>query len=218
MKRLLIPLLILCHLAISCDLMDQEPQLTLDTEELIFDAQGGLFDIPVESTASWKATAQPTTGFKFFSLLNAGGLAGKGTIRISMRPNPLAVVRAGVIKLVCSNEAGTQSLIVNVFQTGAVAYTKVSDWNEITVPSEGGSFSVTIESSTGYWGVICDDPEVQLNVKEGDYENPDEPVFYMLTVTVPANPSTEKRTFKLTLTDRPAQIIYQEYTFYQAQP
>ena len=103
MKRLLIPLLILCHLTISCDLMDQEPQLTLDTEELVFDAQGGLFDIPVESTASWKATAQPTTGFEFFSLLNTGGPAGKGAIRISMRPNPLAVVRAGVIKLVCTH-------------------------------------------------------------------------------------------------------------------
>lgn len=174
-----------------------DPKIKLDESLLVFSPDGGSADIRISSNSEWYAMHK---GDRNFFLLSKTGGKGDDVITIFVGLNSSTRSRAETITFTCTSEKGeTAQAEMTVAQEGATPDAFVGNWEEVTLPAEGGTISTNVLYNTG-WRLSCDDPAVQFSPAstfDGVYfENGIIPV----TITVPENSTSVQKVFYVTLT------------------
>lgn len=218
---MLLCLLALLWLPVSCEFLQNDPVLTIDAEDgwITFDAEGGDSTILITSNCDWEAESLgSSTGESFFSVSPRSGKPGESVLTVHVLPQQVVWPRGGSLALkyrkTYVSPVETRELYVNVYQKGAAEKIWFGDWQEPTLPAEGGSFTTNLFYNGQTWWVTCDDPDVKLDFAWKQHDN--DPIKTVtVTVSVAANPSTEKRSFTLKVSDRREQNFYGNYVFHQ---
>lgn len=190
--------------AVSCDLLvptpDPELEMSIDlASPLEINAEGGRVSVQIESNCPWRAQAYPGNGFYFIRMVTSKGESGTSTLEFEVIPNLLAMQKLGSVQVTASNEKGQRTFEISVRQSGAEPFAELLDWQDPLVPAEGGTVSLRILSNTSA-ALICRDPAIRISIED----DPNglisgNPVTSRVAITVPANPSTEARSFNLEL-------------------
>jgi hypothetical protein len=223
MRRTFFILLAISWMLASCEFFPTDPKLTTSVEDyLSFDAEGGDVSIMVSSNCDWEAEGIATVGFYFLSVSPASGRSGDNVLKIHARENLRYGRRTAAVRLKYRNPytgtGETRELQIPVYQEGSPAKVWFENWQEPTLPAEGGSFTADLLNNGCLWNIFCDDPDVKMNIEYVSWNMTDPYSKCIFTFTVPANPSSEKRTFVINLTDRKPEEwqVYGQYTFHQA--
>lgn len=113
--------------------------LSLSSASLEVDAAGGSFDISVNSTQAWTASAADS-----WCTLNPSSGSGNGSFTVSVP----AFNEAGKRSTVITVKAGQLESTVTVEQEGKAPFALTPE--EVELPCEGGTFEVQVTSSIGY--------------------------------------------------------------------
>ncbi len=221
MRRTFFILLAISWMLASCEFFPTDPKLTTSVEDyLSFDAEGGDVSIMVSSNCDWEAEGIATVGFYFLSVSPASGRSGDNVLKIHARENLRYGRRTAAVRLKYRNPytgtGETRELHIPVYQEGSPAKVWFENWQEPTLPAEGGSFTADLLNNGCLWNIFCDDPDVKMNIEYVSWNMTDPYSKCIFTFTVPANPSSEKRSFILDVTDRKGQTVLGRYPFYQA--
>ena len=216
-------LLAISWMLASCEFFPTDPKLTTSVEDyLSFDAEGGDVSIMVSSNCDWEAEGIATVGFYFLSVSPANGRSGDSVLKIHARENLRYGRRTAAVRLKYRNPytstGETRELLVPVYQEGSPAKVWFDNWQEQTLPAEGGSFTANLLNNGCSWNIFCDDPDVKMDFEYESWNMSDPYSKIIVTFTVPASPSSEKRSFVINLTDRKPEEyqVYGQYTFHQA--
>jgi hypothetical protein len=221
MRRTFFILLAFSWMLASCEFFPTDPKLTTSVEDyLSFDAEGGDVSIMVSSNCDWEAEGIATVGFYFLSVSPASGRSGDNVLKIHARENLRYGRRTAAVRLKYRNPytgtGETRELQIPVYQEGSPAKVWFDNWQEPTIPAEGGVFKADLLNNGCLWYVSCDDPDVKLDFEYESWDMTDPYSKIVVTFTVPANPSSAKRSFVINLTDRKQEQSYGQYTFHQA--
>ena len=197
-------LLAISFAAVSCDWLaptpDPEPEMKIDlASPLNVSAEGGKVSAQIESNCPWQAQAFPGNGFYFITMVTTKGESGTSTLEFVVKPNLLAIQKLGSIQVTASNEIGQLTFEIVVTQSGAEPFAELLDWQDPLVPSEGGTVSLRILSNTAA-SLNCRDQGIRITIEDapGGFSG-EQPVTSKVTITVPANPKPEARSFNLEL-------------------
>ena len=223
MRRTFFILLAISWMLASCEFFPADPKLTTSVEDFVsFGAEGGEVSIMVSSNCDWEAESIATVGVYFLSVSPQNGRSGDSVLKIRARENLVYGRRSAAVRLKYRNpytsSGETRELLVPVYQDGPQAKAWFEDWNEPVLPAEGGSFMAILRYNGCLFNVTCADPDVKLDIRMQTFWDVsiDPYVKVEVTATVPANPSSEKRSFILDVTDRKGQTVLGRYPFYQA--
>ena len=111
----------------------------------------------------------------------------------------LTIQKIGSVQVTASNEIGQRTFEIVVTQSGAEPFAELLDWQDPLVPSEGGTVSLRILSNTAAY-LNCRDQGIRITIEDapGGFSG-EQPVTSKVTITVPANPKPEARSFNLEL-------------------
>ena len=159
----------------SCNKNTENTGLSVDAEAISYPLSGGTYDINLTSGKPWKAlyctewlTVTPESG------------EGDATVTIGVDPwvnEDSEEARLAGVHL--TDNTDTVLVLINQvnddnFGRPSVdhvsrpsAYLRLSS-NNIQSPSQGGAFTISIDSNTG-WEIICDADWISLSAKEGSY-------------------------------------------------
>ena len=219
MKQFLLLLLGFAFLANGCNMIAPDPVFNADIDKMVIDMDGGDYSIAVKANCPWKATARPTQGVEFFSLLSAGGQA-DGSIRLSAWKNVMNYEKHGVIEIEFGNGEETRVSCIEVVQEPrepmmAFWYDESTD----IVPAYGGTVEVPFFANTAYMNCTVADAEqsesVQIRIRQDPY-NGQETISGIITAKIPVNTTYEARSFILALTDRSRTAVYDTFVIHQA--
>ena len=221
MRRTFFILLAISWMLASCEFFPTDPKLTTSVEDyLSFDAEGGDVSIMVSSNCDWEAEGIATVGFYFLSVSPASGRSGDNVLKIHARENLRYGRRTAAVRLKYRNPytstGETRELQIPVYQEGSPAKVWFDNWQEPTIPAEGGVFKADLLNNGCLWYVSCDDPDVKLDFEYESWDMTDPYSKTVVTFTVAANPSSAKRSFVINLTDRKREQSYGQYIFHQA--
>jgi len=223
MRRIFFVLLAFSWMLASCEFFPTDPKLTTSVEDhLYFEAEGGDASIMVSSNCDWEAEGIATIGVFFLSVSPSNGRSGDSVLKIHARENLRYGRRTAAVKLKYRNPYSSTSepreLLVPVYQDGAPAKIWFDNWQEPTLPAEGGSFTADLLDNGCPWNIFWDEENVKLDIKSESWNMADPYSKCIITFTVSANPSSENRTFVVNLTDRKPEEyqVYGQYTFHQA--
>lgn len=160
MKKILMSLLALCCAIVSCSQSGNEkpfePYLQIRPETISFDSVGGTedvqilanFEYDIVSSADWLSVER---GEQFW-------------IKVKAEPSKVAAVRSGEITI--SNKLYGVSKVIAVSQRPFVVTFNVST-KSISVPDEGATKSITIESNIP-WSASCSADWITLSPTNGE--------------------------------------------------
>lgn len=202
MKRFSFPLLLMLLLtATACEQLIT-PKLKVDQEAFEFPAEGGMQTLHISSNTNWTASHDWLSSLIFILSPSSGSDA--GFINIIVEPNPTSRDRVGAFFLTCNSDETAAVKTIEVRQKGAEPFVSLTDWKEITLPAEGGKFSVELVSNCS-WMLDIDTEGIQFNVTDLDDfigQTFKKPKTYLVEIQVPANPGTQRRTIHLQFYDR----------------
>ena len=160
MKKIFLYILVLCSAVISCSTSGGkepfEPYLQIRPETISFDSVGGTedvqilanFEYDIVSSADWLSVER---GEQFW-------------IKVKAEPSKVAAVRSGEITI--SNKLYGVSKVIAVSQRPFVVTFNVST-KSISVPDEGATKSITIESNIP-WSASCSADWITLSPTNGE--------------------------------------------------
>lgn len=221
MKQYLFLLLSFAFLATSCNMIAPDPVFIADIDKMVIDMDGGDYTIEVKANCPWRATARPTTGIEFFSLLSAGGQA-DGIIRLSAWQNVMNYEKQGVIEIEYGNGEETRLSCIEVVQEPREPIMRFwSNESSDIIPAYGGTVEVPFFTNTPWMNCMVADAEqsdsVQLRIRQDPpYEHNQEIIEGLITAKIPVNTTYETRTFSLELTDRPRTTVFDTFVIHQA--
>ena len=186
--------------AVSCDLLVLTPQMKIDIQpELEVGVEGGKFSARIETNCPWRAQVYAPTGVKFISMVTSQGEAGTSTLEFEVKPNLIATLRGNTIQVIAENAKGQRTFDIAVRQLAAEPFAQILDWEDPLVPAEGGTVTIKVVYNTTT-GLVCLNRDIRIVWADNDPGfSGGQPVTSRVTITVPANPSTEARSFNLEL-------------------
>ena len=202
MKCFSFPLLLMLLLTSTACEQLITPKLKVDQEAFEFPAEGGMQTLHISSNTNWTASHDWLSSLIFILSPSSGSDA--GFINIIVEPNPTSRDRVGAFFLTCNSDETAAVKTIEVRQKGAEPFVSLTDWKEITLPAEGGKFSVELVSNCS-WMLDIDTEGIQFNVTDLDDfigQTFKKPKTYLVEIQVPANPGTQRRTIHLQFYDR----------------
>ena len=197
-------LLAISFAAVSCEWLaptpDPEPEMKIDLPSTLeVSAEGGKVSAQIESNCPWQAQAFPGNGFYFITMVTPKGESGTSTLEFVVKPNLLAIQKLGSIQVIAENAKGQRTYDIAVRQLAAEPFAQILDWDDPLVPAEGGTITIRVVYNTTT-GLVCLNRDISFYWEDIDPGfSGGQPVTSRVTITVPANPSTEARSFNLEL-------------------
>ena len=174
-----------------------DPYITLSNNELEFDKNESSKSIEVESNIPWSATIvsnldQTTiTPTNWITITPTNGDNGTTTLKVTVKGNNTIDIRSADIKI--ENSEYKLSKVLTITQSVGDANASVSS-EEISIPSEGDTKSIDIESNTN-WKAKCDAEWISLSPTSGSKGET------TMSVSTEENPYAESRTTTITIVD-----------------
>ena len=174
-----------------------DPYITLSNNELEFDKNESSKSIEVESSIPWSATIvsnldQTTiTPTNWITITPTKGDNGTTTLKVTVKGNNTIDIRSADIKI--ENSEYKLSKVLTITQSVGDANASVSS-EEISIPSEGDTKSIDIESNTT-WKAKCDAEWISLSPTSGSKGET------TMTISAEENPYAESRTATITIVD-----------------
>lgn len=172
------------------------PELILETDSLVFSADGGTQTVRVSSNETWRT--RHTESYMDFFTINPSGGNGDGIITISINSNPFTRGRLGIIEFACGSGGEEIVKTMRIIQNRAEPYASFMNWSEVTVPSDGGTINTAISYNTP-WTLSCNDTGIVFNPStdmDGYYF---EVGTIPVTITIPENHTAEDKTYDIIL-------------------
>ena len=172
------------------------PELSIETDHLVFSADGGSQTVCVSANGEWQ-TRHAESHMNFFIIAPSGGV-GDGRITISVKSNPYTRGRLGIDEIVFGTGSREAVKTMRIIQNRAEPYASFMNWTEVTIPPEGGTINTEVSYNTP-WSLSCDDTNIVFSPStdmDGFYN---EVGTIPVTITVPENHTTEDKTYIIIL-------------------
>ena len=166
-----------------------DPYITLSNNDLEFDKNESSKSIEVESSIPWSATI--VSNPDWLTITPTKGNNGTTTLKVTVKGNNTIDIRSANIKI--ENSEYKLSKVLTITQSMGDATVSVSS-KEISIPSEGDTKSIDIESNTP-WKAKCDAEWISLSPTSGSKGKT------TMTISAKENPYVESRTTTITIVD-----------------
>ena len=166
-----------------------DPYITLSNNELEFGKNESFKSIEVESSIPWSATI--VSNPDWLTITPKKGDNGTTTLKVTVKGNNTIDNRSANIKI--ENSEYKLSKVLTITQSAGDANASVSS-KEISIPSEGDTKSIDIESNTT-WKAKCDAEWISLSPTSGSKGKT------TMSVIAEENPYAESRTATITIVD-----------------
>ena len=166
-----------------------DPYITLSNNKLEFGINESSKSIEVESSIPWSATI--VSNPDWLTITPTKGDNGTTTLKVTVKDNNTIDVRSAIIKI--ENSEYNISKVLTITQSVGDANASVSS-KEISIPSEGDTKSIDIESNTP-WKAKCDAEWISLSPTSGSKGKT------TMTISAKENPYAESRTATITIVD-----------------
>ena len=166
-----------------------DPYITLSNNKLEFDKNESSKSIEVESNIPWSATI--VSNPDWLTITPTKGDNGTTTLKVTVKGNNTIDIRSADIKF--ENSEYKLSKVLTITQSMGDATASVSS-KEISIPSEGDTKSIDIESNT-LWKAKCDAEWISLSPTSGSKGKT------TMTISAEENPYMESRTTTITIVD-----------------
>ena len=166
-----------------------DPYITLSNNDLEFGKNESSKSIEVESTIPWSATI--VSNPDWLTITPKKGDHGTTTLKVTVKGNNTIDIRSADIKI--ENSEYKLSKVLTITQSAGDANASVSS-KEISIPSEGDTKSIDIESNTP-WKAKCDAEWISLSPTSGSKGKT------TMTISAEENPYAESRTATITIVD-----------------
>ena len=172
-----------------------DPYITLSNNELKFDKNESSKSIEVESTIPWSATI--VSNPDWLTITPTKGDHGTTTLKVTVKGNNTIDIRSADIKI--ENSEYKLSKVLTITQSVGDATASVSS-KEISIPSEGDTKNIDIESNTT-WKAKCDAEWISLSPTSGSKGKT------TMTISAEENPYAEIRTATITIVDNNQKVL-----------
>ena len=166
-----------------------DPYITLSDNDLEFDKNKSSKSIEVESSIPWSATI--VSNPDWLTITPTKGDNGTTTLKVTVKGNNTIDIRSANIKI--ENSEYKLSKVLTITQSAGDATASVSS-KEISIPSEGDTKSIEIESNTP-WKAKCNAEWISLSPTSGSKGKT------TMSVSAKENPYAESRTATITIVD-----------------
>ena len=168
---------------------ENTPYIALSNNKLEFDKNKSSKSIEVESSIPWSATI--VSNPDWLTITPTKGDNGTTTLKVTVKGNNTIDIRSANIKI--ENSEYKLSKVLTITQSVGDATVSVSS-KEISIPSEGDTKSIDIESNTT-WKAKCDAEWISLSPTSGSKGKT------TMSVSAKENPYAESRTATITIVD-----------------
>ena len=172
-----------------------DPYITLSNNDLEFGKNESSKSIEVESTIPWSATI--VSNPDWLTITPTKGDNGTTTLKVTVKGNNTIDNRSANIKI--ENSEYKLSKVLTITQSMGDGNASVSS-KEISIPSEGDTKSIDIESNTP-WKAKCDAEWISLSPTSGSKGKT------TMSVSAEENPYAESRTATITIVDNNQKVL-----------